>query len=79
MGSRFDAGDRHNDDLVGAIHEATHSITRTLAKGFELVAHQLATSRIPPDNTAAVEANVQKIRDLTDQLQKSLHPVPSNP
>jgi hypothetical protein len=74
MGSRFDAGDRHSDDQIAAIHEAARSITRTLAKGFELVAHQISAAQVSPDNAAAIEANVKKIRDLTDQLQNSLHP-----
>jgi hypothetical protein len=76
MGSRFDAGDRHSDDLVAAIHDAAHSITRTLAKGFELVAHSLAAGQIPPDNTPAIEASVKQIKLLTDQLLASLHPKP---
>jgi hypothetical protein len=77
MGSRFDASDRRNDDMVAAIHGAAASLTRTMAKGFELVVHQIAAARIPADNTADIEASVQKIRDLTDQLQQSLHSIPT--
>jgi hypothetical protein len=74
MGNRFDPGDRRSDDLVEAVHAAAQSITRTLAKGFELISAQIADAQISTGNTDAIEASVAQLKALTSQLQSSIHP-----
>jgi hypothetical protein len=71
---RFDAGDRHSDDLIAAIGAATHAITHTLREGFKLVALQIAASAPSQsaDHTKAIEAQVQKLNALTAQLNQSV-------
>ena len=69
---RFDAGDRHSDDLIAAIDHAAHSLNHTLREGFLLLALQIkAASNPATDNSAAIEAQAQKLKDLTAQLRKS--------
>jgi hypothetical protein len=68
MGSRFDPGDRHNDDLVEAVNHAARLVSRTLAAGF----HLLVASQ--GDNVPAIEAAAKKLNDLTATLTKSLPP-----
>lgn len=72
-GSRFDAGDRHNDDLVDAIDRAAHLINHTLAEGFALIARQMAISQ-GVDNSAEIEVTVKKIKGLTTSLNQSIPP-----
>ena len=71
MGSRFDPGDRHSDDLVDAVNRAAHSLNHTLREGFKLVALQMAAAQ-GVDNSKAIEAAAQQIKTFTDQLTKSL-------
>ena len=71
MGSRFDPGDRHSDDMIDAVNRAAHSLNHTLREGFKLVALQMAAAQ-GVDNSKAIEAQAKKLHDLTDQLTKSL-------
>jgi hypothetical protein len=70
---RFDPSDRRSDDLIVAIDAATHSINHTLREGFKLVALHISAAQ-GVDNSAAIEAQAQKIKDATDKLTKSLPP-----
>lgn len=73
MGSRFDAGDRHSDDLIAAVDHAARLINHTLAEGFALIARQMAASQ-GVDNSAEIEVTVKKIKSLTNSLAQSLPP-----
>lgn len=69
---RFDANDRRSDDLVIAIEHAAHSLNHTLREGFLLLALQIRAGQTPStDNSAAIEKQAQKLKDLTAQLRKS--------
>ena len=70
---RFDPSDRHSDDLIAAIDHAARTINHTLREGFKLIALQIASSQ-GTDNSAAIEAEAQRIKDATDKLTKSLPP-----
>ena len=72
MGSRFDAGDRHSDDLIAAVDHAARSISHALAEGFGLIARQITASTPGPDNSAQIEATVENIKILIDNLHKSI-------
>jgi hypothetical protein len=73
MGSRFDAGDRHSDDLIAAVDRAARTVSHALAEGFGLIAKQITASTPgTPDNSAQIEATVQNIKVLIDNLHKSL-------
>lgn len=74
MGNRFDAGDRHSDDMVAAVDRAAHLINHTLAEGFGLIARTLAASQGSVDNSAEIEVTVKKIKGLTTSLKQSLPP-----
>ena len=73
MGSRFDSSDRRSDDLIAAVDDAAHRISHTLAEGFKLVALHIAAAQ-GADHSAAIEAQVKKLNDLTAQLRKSTAP-----
>ena len=70
---RFDPSDRHSDDLIAAIDHAARTINHTLREGFKLIALHISAAQ-GVDNSAAIEAEAQKIKAATDQLTKSLPP-----
>lgn len=65
--------ERHSDDLIAAIDRIGHDINRTLAVGFKLVAAAIQAAKQGVDNSAVIEADAKKLRDLADDLTKSLH------
>ena len=74
MGSRFDANDRHSDDLIAAIDRAARTVSHALAEGFGLIAKQITAATPGADNSAQIETTVQNIKLLIDNLHKSLPP-----
>lgn len=72
MGSRFDSGDRHSDDLIAAVDRAARTVSHALTEGFGLLAKQITASTPGTDNSAQIEATVANIKTLIDNLHKSL-------
>jgi hypothetical protein len=71
---RFDPADRHSEDLISAVDRAAEHIAHTLREGFKLLALQIASAQggsSAPDNSKAIEAEVTRLKGLTDQLKKS--------
>jgi hypothetical protein len=72
--SRFDPSDRRSDDMINAVEVAAHQISHAIREGFKLVAAELKASHGSVDNSAAIEASAQKLKDLTNQINQTLPP-----
>jgi len=64
MSSRFDPSDRHSEDMIKAIHEASHRIAHAITEGFQLMANaetqalaDLSQAVVDLGTTVAAEIN----------------------
>jgi hypothetical protein len=75
MGRRFDPAERHSEDLIAAIEDASQHVAHVIREGFLLLALQIASAQgAQPDNSKAIEAQVDRLKGLTSQLKKSTTP-----